>query len=183
MARVDLKPEEWMHHPALAKETNERMAHEGILLASLDASGKLNPMTIGWGVFGTIWGRPMFAVLVRPSRYTYGCIEETGDFTVNVQPANRRDIVDLCGTVSGRDHSKTSELGLTPLPSRHIKSPGIAECPLIFECKVIHKNDIIPNELPEDIMREYYPEGDFHRVYFGRILAASVDRRFLSGLE
>ena len=80
--------------------------------------------------------------------------------------------------ISGRDHSKTSELGLTPLPSRHIKSPGIAECPLIFECKVIHKNDIIPNELPEDIMREY-----FHRVYFGRILAASVDRRFLSGLE
>lgn len=183
MPRIDLKPEQWMHYPALARETNERMSNEGILVASLDGGGKLNPMTIGWGVFGSIWGRPMFTVLVRPSRYTYGCIEKTGDFTVNVQPSDRRDIVDLCGTVSGRDRSKMFELGLTPLPSRRVKSPGIADCPLVFECQVVHKNDLVPSELPEGITSEFYPEGDFHRVYFGQILAVSVDRGFLEGLD
>jgi len=182
MARVDLKPRHWMDYPALARETNERMSHEGILIASLDEAGKLNPMTIGWGVFGTIWGRPIFTVLVRPSRYTYACIEHTGDFTVNVQPADRRDIVDLCGTVSGRDRSKMFELGLKPLASRSIKSPGIADCPLVFECKVVHKNDVIPGELLDEITTEFYPEGDYHRAYFGQILAVSVDRTYLDGL-
>lgn len=182
MPRVDLEPDRWMDHPGLARETHERMAAEGILLASFDAHGKLNPMTIGWGVFGWIWGRPIFTVLVRPSRYTYGCIERTGDFTVNVQPADRTDAATLCGTVSGRDQDKMGELGLTLLPSSKVKSPGIAECPIVFECQVVHRNDVQPPELAADIKTEYYPDGDFHRIYFGLILNVSVDRAFLDGL-
>ena len=86
MARVDLEPDRWMDYPALARETHTRMSNGGILLASQDAGGKLNPMTIGWGVFGWIWARPVFTVLVRPSRYTFACLEAAGDFTVNVRP-------------------------------------------------------------------------------------------------
>ena len=182
MSRVDLNPERWMNHPALARETHARMANEGILLASLDANGRLNPMTIGWGVFGWIWGRPIFTVLVRPSRHTFGCIERTGDFTVNVQPAERADIPIFCGTVSGRDHDKMGELGLTLLPSGRVRTPGIAECTIVFECRVVHKNDVQPPALAGDITREYYPEGDFHRVYFGHILNVSVERGALDGL-
>ena len=55
MTRVKLNPEEWMEYPALARETHVRMSHEGILLVSLDKTGKINPMTIGWGVYGWIW--------------------------------------------------------------------------------------------------------------------------------
>jgi flavin reductase (DIM6/NTAB) family NADH-FMN oxidoreductase RutF len=176
MARVDVAPEKWLEHPALARETYQRMANEGILLASLGADEKLNPMTIGWGVFGWIWGLPIFTVLVRPSRYTYDCIEAAGDFTVNVQRADRKDIPGLCGTLSGRDRDKMAELGLTPLPSRRITSPGIAECPIVFECKMVHKNDVLPPELTGEIKNLYYPKGDFHRIYFGRILAVSVDQ-------
>jgi len=179
MTRVEIAPEKWLEHPALSRETYLRMANEGILLASLDAGGKLNPMTIGWGVFGWIWGLPIFTVLVRPSRHTYRCIEATGDFTVNVQPTERKDIPGLCGTASGRDCDKMTELGLTPLPSRCITSPGIADCPIVFECQTVHKNDVLPPELTGEIRGLFYPHGDFHRVYFGRILAVSVDRRFL----
>jgi flavin reductase (DIM6/NTAB) family NADH-FMN oxidoreductase RutF len=179
MARVDLKPEEWIDHPALAREAHNRMANDGILLASLDPSGRLNPMTIGWGVFGWIWGRPIFTVLVRPSRYTYGCIESTGDFTVNVQPADRKDVADFCGTQSGREHDKMTALELTSLPSRRIKSPGIAECLLVFECRVTAKSDILPPEITEDVKGHYYSEGDYHRVYFGQIMAVSVEQDFL----
>lgn len=179
MPRVDLKPEQWMEHPALARETYVRMANDGILLASLDAASKLNPMTIGWGVFGWIWSKPIFTVLVRPSRYTYGCVEATGDFTVNVQPADRKDIADFCGTVSGRDHDKMAELDLTALPSTRVNSPGIAECPIVFQCAVVHLNDVRPAELRQDIKGEYYPDGDFHRVYFGQILNVSVESALL----
>ncbi len=182
MTRIDLNPDKWMDHPALAGETHHRMAGDGILLASLDPAGKLNPMTIGWGIFGWIWGRPIFTVLVRPSRYTYDCIEATGDFTVSVQPADRKDIADFCGTVSGRDHDKMAELDLTTLSSKRINSPGIAQCPIVFECRVVHKNDVLPPQLADAITKEYYPEQDFHRVYFGQILNVSVDRTFFENL-
>ncbi len=181
MARVELKPNEWMEHSHLARQMHTQMSHEGILIAALDAAGRLNPMTIGWGVFGWIWNRPIFTILVRPSRHTYDCIEATGDFTVNVQPADRVDVVDFCGTISGRDHDKMSELKLTTLPSAHIKSPGIAECPIVFECKVVHLTDLVPPELPENIKTEYYPEGDFHRIYFGQLLNVSVEQEFFAG--
>ena len=182
MARLDLNPNEWIDRPALAREIHQRMSTDGILLASLDAGGKLNPMAIGWGVFGWIWGMPIFTVLVRPSRYTYGCLETTGDFTVNVQPAQRKDLADFCGTVSGREHDKMVVLNLTPLPSQRISSPGITECPIVFECQVVHKNDVLPPELTEDIKTEYYPAGDFHHVYFGRILNVSVEQDYLDSL-
>jgi len=173
--RVVLDPARWMDRPVLAKQTCAQMAGEGILIAALDEAGKLNPMTIGWGLFGWIWGRPVFTVLVRPSRYTYGCIERTGDFTVNVPPVGRRDLVEFCGSVSGRHHDKMAVQNLSPLPSRHVTSPGIAECPLVFECKVIHKNDVVPDELGEDIPAHFYVAGDYHRIYFGQIMAVSLD--------
>ena len=182
MARVNLSPDQWMRQPALAREVHQRMSTDGILLACLDDNGKLNPMTIGWGLFGWIWGRPVFTVLVRPSRYTYACLESTADFTVNVQPAGRKDLADFCGTVSGREHDKMVVLNLTPLPSHRISSPGITECPLVFECRVVHKNNILAPELAEDIKTEYYPEGDFHRVYYGRILNISVEQGLLENL-
>jgi len=66
------------------KETNKMLGHGGLLLASTDAKGNPNAMTIGWGTIGIIWAKPIFVVLVRPSRYTYDLIEITNDFTVNV---------------------------------------------------------------------------------------------------
>jgi flavin reductase (DIM6/NTAB) family NADH-FMN oxidoreductase RutF len=181
MRRVDVRPDEWLNEPVLVRETDARLPREGILIGSLDRSGRLNPMTIGWGVFGWIWSRPIFTVLVRPSRYTYGCIEATGDFTVNVQPDDATDWVHLCGTASGRDVDKMSELGLTPLPSRMIASPGIAECPIVFECKVVHCNDLAPASLAGDILSEFYADGDYHRVYFGQVLAVSASEELMGG--
>ena len=52
-------------------ETMRRMRDDGLLLVTTDAGGKPNVMTIGWGTIGSIWGRPVFVVLVRPSRYSY----------------------------------------------------------------------------------------------------------------
>jgi flavin reductase (DIM6/NTAB) family NADH-FMN oxidoreductase RutF len=178
MPRVDLDPDYWLGHPALARETYERMTQEGILIASLDARGNLNPMTIGWGLFGLIWGRPMFQVLVRPSRYTYGCLEHTGDYTVNVLPEGLSDVAAVCGIESGRDLDKMAQCELTPLPSKRIASPGITQATIVFECMVVHYNDVQQSTFPEEIITDYYPEGDFHRVYFGQIMAVSVARGF-----
>jgi flavin reductase (DIM6/NTAB) family NADH-FMN oxidoreductase RutF len=123
---------------------------------------------------------------VRPSRFTYGLIEGTPDFTVNVPPATLQETVAFCGMASGRQHDKFKEKGLTPVASRRVKSPIIRECVIHYECRVIHKNDIRSETLPPEILAGSYPKGDFHRVYYGEILAVYADadaRKRLSAVQ
>ena len=146
-----------------------------VLLVSQEKEGVPNVMAIGWGTIGIIWQKPIFVVLVRPSRYTYKLIEETGEFTVNIVPPQLKEVVQYCGTVSGRDQNKFKEKQLTAIASKKVKAPIIKECILHFECRVVHKNDLIPAELEKSIVPALYPKGDFHRVYFGEILACQYE--------
>jgi len=156
-------------------QTIQRMRDDGLLLVSTGADGKPNVMTIGWGTIGCIWSRPVFIVLVRPSRHTYGRLEQVNDFTVNVPPREIPEAVAHCGTVSGRDHDKFEEAQLTPIPSREVRSPIIKECVVHYECRTLHRNDLVPEALAQAVREEFYPSGDFHRVYFGEIVAAYAD--------
>jgi flavin reductase (DIM6/NTAB) family NADH-FMN oxidoreductase RutF len=165
-------------------QTIQRMREDGLLLASVGADGKADVMTIGWGTMGCIWSRPVFIVLVRPSRYTYGRLEQVSDFTVNVPPRELAAAVSFCGTVSGRHHDKFQEAHLTPMPGREVRSPIIQECVVHYECRILHRNDLAPEALAQAVREEFYPSGDFHRVYFGEIVAAYADEdagRRLSG--
>jgi len=156
-------------------QTMERMRQDGLLLVTADAAGKPNVMTIGWGAIGSIWGRPTFIVLVRPSRYTYSRLEDLGEFTVNVPPRELAAAVNLCGTVSGRDHDKFQEAGLTLIRGRQVRPPTIAECVVHYECRTLHRNDVAAEALVQAVRDDCYPSGDFHRVYFGEIVAAYAD--------
>ena len=156
-------------------QTIQRMREDGLLLVSTGADGKANIMTIGWGTIGCIWASPVFIVLVRPSRYTYDRLEQVSDFTVNVPPRELEAAASLCGTVSGRQHDKFQEAQLTPIPSREIRSPIIKECVVHYECRTLHRNDLAPEALAQAGREQFYPGGDFHRVYFGEIVAAYAD--------
>lgn len=156
-------------------ETVQGLAHPGLLLVSRDARRRPNAMTIGWGSIGIYWGKPVFVVPVRESRYTYQCIEKTGDFTVNLLPRKLAHVAEYCGTLSGRDHDKLAECRLTAVDGGQVKSPIIDECVLCYECKVVHVNDVVPAALTREISRSCYPKGDYHRLYFGEILAVHAD--------
>ncbi len=169
MAKVQVKFTDYF------AQTIQRMREDGLLLVSTGTDGKANVMTIGWGTIGCIWSRPVFIVLVRPSRYTYSRLEQVNDFTVNVPPRELPAAVSHCGTVSGRHHDKFAEAQLTPLPSREIRSPIIKECVVHYECRTLHRNDLVPEALAQAVREEFYPREDFHRVYFGEIVAAYAD--------
>jgi flavin reductase (DIM6/NTAB) family NADH-FMN oxidoreductase RutF len=156
-------------------QTIQRMREDGLLLVTLGADGKPNVMTIGWGTLGSIWSRPIFIVMVRPSRYTYTRLEQVTDFTVNVPPRELAAAVSHCGTVSGRDHDKFGEMHLTPAPSREVRPPIIQECVVHFECRTLHRNDLAPDTLAQAVREDFYASGDFHRIYFGEIVAAYAD--------
>lgn len=161
----------------------KRMQEDGLLMVTSNTEGKPNVMTIGWGTVGIIWSLPVFLALVRPSRYTYSRLEEVAEFTVNVPSKEMAKAALHCGTVSGRDNDKFKDMGLTAVQGKKVKVPIIQECIMHYECRVVHENDVIPEAIEKRIINSAYPEGDFHRIYYGQILATYADENALKKLK
>ena len=149
-------------------ETIERLNDPGALLVA--GTDKPNVMTIGWGTLGIIWGMPIFVIYVRPSRFTHHLLEERREFTVNIPTGDMEAEVSICGTKSGRDLDKFKECGFTLKPGVKIDVPHIAECPIHYECRTVHKNAVLAETLDRKIRSVYYSTGDEHDVYYGEIL-------------
>ncbi len=146
---------------------------QSLLLTSGDyAQCRFNAMTIGWGSIGYIWRRPFIQILVRHTRYTYQFMESFDTFTVCAFPDNCHAALKLLGTKSGRDGDKIAESGLTPAASTMIAAPGYVEASLVLECRKIYWDDIDPQHFLTPEIDKHYPARDYHRIYFGEILAA-----------
>lgn len=122
---------------------------------------KPNIITVAWA--GTVCTNPpMLSISVRPERYSYHLIEESGEFVVNLTTQDLVRATDFCGVRSGRDLDKFKECHLTPLPSKCIKAPGIAESPVNIECKV----------------REIKPLGS-HTLFLADVVNVTIDDTYL----
>jgi len=107
-----------------------------VLVTSIDKNGKPNALTIAW-ITPTSYDPPMVALSIRPERYSYGLIKESGEFVVNIPTVDLLKQVTTCGTISGRDIEKLKQANLTPLPARKVKPPILKECIAYLECKVV----------------------------------------------
>lgn len=104
------------------------------VLVSCRGKEKDNVMTVAWT--GTVCSiPPMLSISIRPPRYSHDVIKESGEFVVNLPTADMLNIVDGCGTVSGRDVDKFEKFALTKLSATEVNGPMIEECPVNIECK------------------------------------------------
>ncbi len=142
----------------------------GTILCAAGSEG-VNGMTIGWISVGSIWGRPVCTVLVRPSRHTFKMTESGDSFTVSVLGEEFKGAVDLFGTESGRDLDKFQETGLTAAPGLAVGSPYIVEADIVIECRTAFKQQMEPACISADFVHAAYPQGDYHKIYYGEILA------------
>ncbi len=107
------------------------------VLVSCGHSERANIISIAW--IGTLCSKPpQLGIGVRPNRHSYGLIQETGEFVINIPGEDLLDEVEYCGTVSGRDADKFAVQGLTPVVGSAVQTPIIAECPINIECQVSH---------------------------------------------
>ena len=133
-----------------------------VLVTVADKQGKSNIFTVAWA--GTVCTNPpMLSISVRPERYSYHILEESREFVVNLTTEQLVRATDFCGVRSGRDVDKFKEMNLTPLPSREISAPGIAESPVNIECKV----------------REIMPLGS-HTMFLADVVNVTVDDAYLN---
>lgn len=122
---------------------------------------KPNIITAAW--CGTAVSDPaMVYVSVRPERYSYDIIKETGEYVINLVNKDLVFAADFCGVRSGRDVDKFDEMKLTPLPSQKISAPGIEESPVNLECKV----------------KKILPLGT-HHMFLAEIVNVTVDDKYM----
>lgn len=106
-----------------------------VLVSAADAEGKKNLFTVAWT--GTICSDPpMVSISVRPERYSYSMIRETGEFVINLTTEKLAFATDFCGVRSGRDVDKWKEMNLTPVMGEKVAAPLVGESPVSLECRV-----------------------------------------------
>lgn len=150
MAKINFKPGN-MLYPLPA-----------VLISCGDIDGESNLFTVAWAAT-VCTNPPMVSISVRPERYSYHILEESREFVVNLTTEQLVRATDFCGVRSGRDVDKFKEMKLTPLPSREISAPGIAESPVNIECKV----------------REIMPLGS-HTMFLADVVNVTVDDAYLN---
>lgn len=106
-----------------------------VLVSCGEHAGVRNIITIGWT--GVVCTNPaMCFISIRPERFSYALIRQSGEFAINLTTAAMARAVDWCGVKSGREYDKFKEMKLTPLKAEFIKSPLIGESPVNLECRV-----------------------------------------------
>ena len=120
-----------------------------------------NVLTIAWtGIVNTI--PPMTYISVRPERYSYDLIKNSGEFVINLPTEELVPAIDFCGVKSGRDPDKIAACGLHIEPGETVQAPLILESPVHLECKV----------------RQVLPLGS-HDMFLADITAVRVDEDYM----
>lgn len=106
-----------------------------VLVTCTDGNGNDNVLTIAWT--GTICTDPALAYIsVRPERYSYNMIKDTGEFVINLTTEELAFATDYCGVRSGKNEDKFQKCNLTKEKAISVKAPLIKESPVNIECKV-----------------------------------------------
>lgn len=128
-----------------------------------DESGNTNIITIAWT--GTICTNPaMLYISVRPERYSYHIIRESGEFVVNLTTEALIKATDYCGVRSGRDVNKWKETKLTPGKANELQyAPVIEESPVNIECKVKEVKEL-----------------GSHHMFIAEVVSVQVDDKYMN---
>lgn len=127
-----------------------------------------NSMTISWGEAGTLWGKPVVTVYIKPCRYTHELMEENEYFVVSFFKEEYRKALGIFGSFSGRDTNKDILAKLTPYGYNNLTLYKEAETILI--CKKIYQNDLDLNNIPNEEKERHYKEQAPHTMYIGEVV-------------
>ena len=144
------------------------------------SSGQYNAMVVSWGSLGQMWDRPFVQVVVRPHRFTYQFMEKYPTFTLCTFPVKYQRALNLLGSKSGRDGDKIAKSGLSPAAATCVGAPVYEQAELAIECRKIYWQDFDPSHFLEPEIERKYPEKDYHRIYFGEILAVQGIENYLA---
>ena len=133
-----------------------------VMVSVGDRDGNRNIFTVAWT--GTVCTNPPMAYIsVRPERYSYHMIEESGEFVINLTTEKLAQAADFCGVRSGRDLDKWKECRLTERMAHSLRyAPCIEESPVNIECRVVKTEKL-----------------GSHHMFLGEVTAVQVDDAYM----
>ncbi len=143
------------------------------LLLTAGNKKKFNSMTISWGGMGVVWNKLVSYIFVRPQTYTYQFIEDNQYLSICAFNSEYRNALKYCGTHSGRDVDKTKVTGLRAAFDE--KAPYYIQARLVFICRKIYMQDLNEESMLDNKFKEYYKDGDYHRMYVCEIVKVLVN--------
>ncbi len=134
-----------------------------VMVSVGNKQGETNIITVAWT--GTICTNPaMVYISVRPERYSYQMIKESGEFVINLTTEKLVKATDYCGVKSGRDVNKWKEMNLHQVKAETLEySPLILESPVNIECKVVEIKEL-----------------GSHHMFLANVTAVHADEAYLN---
>lgn len=131
------------------------------VMVSCGTMEKSNIITVAWtGIINT--NPAMVYISVRPTRYSYNLIKESGEFVINLTNKDLAYATDWCGVKTGAKVDKFKEMHLTKENANFVNCPMIKESPVSVECKV----------------REIKELGS-HHMFIADVLAINADEKYI----
>lgn len=131
------------------------------VMVSCGTMEKSNIITVAWtGIINT--NPAKVYISVRPTRYSYNLIKQSGEFVINLTNKDLARATDWCGVKTGAKVDKFKEMKLHKEKANFIECPMIKESPVSVECKV----------------REVKELGS-HHMFIADVLAINADEKYI----
>jgi flavin reductase (DIM6/NTAB) family NADH-FMN oxidoreductase RutF len=131
------------------------------IMVTCGTMDKPNVLTIAWtGILNTV--PPKTYISVRPTRYSYDIIKQSGEFVINLTTTGMIWAADFCGVRSGKDIDKFAATGITTQKATQVACPMIEQSPMSIECRVT----------------QIIPLGS-HDMFIADIIAVNVDEKLI----
>lgn len=132
-----------------------------VVMVSCGDMNKSNIITVAWtGILNT--NPATVYISVRPTRYSYNLIKESGEFVINLTNEKLAYATDWCGVKSGKDIDKFKSMHLSKQKANFVKCPMIEQSPVSVECKVIE-------------IKEF----GSHHTFIAEVLAINADEKYI----
>ena len=158
------------------------------VMVSCGTMDKSNIMTAAWT--GILNSDPAIVyVSIRPERYSYSIIKDSGEFVINLTNEDLAYATDWCGVKTGAKVDKFKEMKLTKEKCNFVKCPGIKESPVSIECKVKEIKEIgshhmfMAEVLSINVNEEYIDKNGAFDISKCNLIAYANGRYFSLGKE
>ncbi|MFQ3621832.1 MAG: flavin reductase [Spirochaetales bacterium] len=138
------------------------------MLVTAGTLQRWNTMTAAWGCLGFLWRKPVAICFVRPTRFTFEFINQAPYYTLSFFAPEYKDLLDFCGSHSGRDTDKEKATGLIPVDIER-KGVSFAQARMVWLCRKLYTQDLEPRLFLDSALEQLYPNKDYHRFYVGEV--------------
>ncbi len=139
------------------------------MLITAGVPDDFNMMTASWGCLGVLWNKPVAVCFIRPQRFTLQYVKVRDYFTLSFFEEKYREVLNYCGSHSGREVDKAKALKLATVVTDK-GNVAFLQARLVLECRKLYSDSLKAEHFTDRLVEQRtYPSGDHHQFFIGEI--------------